>query len=63
MRNNRGDENNPSLSEKQAISGEQHNRCVSRLEHLLTYNHKIYKLLGAIEQLGCELPKPFITCR
>mmetsp|Transcript_30593 Transcript_30593/g.33421 ORF Transcript_30593/g.33421 Transcript_30593/m.33421 type:complete len:190 (-) Transcript_30593:59-628(-) len=40
----------------------QHDRCVNRVQHLLTFNHKIFQLLGAIEKLGCELPKSFITC-
>jgi hypothetical protein len=53
----------PIPSEEEHKVEQQHSKCVSTVGPMLRFNLPTFILLGAIEKLGCELPKPFISCK
>ncbi len=42
---------------------ESHQKCMKRLESVLSHNKKAQRLVDAIEKLGCSIPKGFFLCR
>ena len=45
------------------IMTDTHSACVKKLESVLARNEKAQRLLDAIEEMGCSVPKNFFVCR